>query len=155
MSNDLSRRSYQLRSCLTTRHTLTLEMNMRTLALLFCLIACGCSTTSKSYLPKKISSTPPAKKLTLKKEFKGKYLVVPYTLPAGDYLPTNENDGGFFFLSEEPLTITDNFFPRKVRGGIYWKKDSDKPEWIYYQRGELFNDHLKDTALPGALTITK
>lgn len=108
----------------------------------------------KSFFPEELQSDPPAKSLTLKEAYKGKYMMVPYELPSGEYIPKLENKKGYFFAAPSPLTITDMLFPRKVRGGIFWRRDSDKPEWIYYQKGEFY-DLLKDVDLPASVTVNE
>lgn len=108
----------------------------------------------KSFFPDKLNSDPPASSITLREEYKGKYMMVPYELPSGEYIPKWENKKGYFFEAPSPLTITDMLFPRKASGGIFWRRDSDSPEWIYYQRGE-FDDLLKDSGIAEAVTINE
>ena len=108
----------------------------------------------KSFFHDALKSEPPAKSLTLQEVYKGKYMMVPYELPSGDYIPKLENKKGYFFEAPSQLKITDLFFPRRVTGGIFWRRDADQPEWIYYYKVE-FKDLLKDIRIADKVTISK
>jgi hypothetical protein len=64
-------------------------------------------------------------------------VTIKLNMPAGTYLPKFEDKDGYFYEAPQKVTGRDTFFPLLIDGGLYLKRGLNKPDTIYFIKGEI------------------
>jgi hypothetical protein len=64
-------------------------------------------------------------------------VTIKLNMPAGAYLPKFEDKDGYFYEAPQKVTGRDTFFPLLIDGGLYLKRGLNKPDTIYFIKGEI------------------
>ena len=97
------------------------------------LLFAGCASINP------ISSRPPYSKIIVNKPFSwgDGVVTIKLNMPAGTYLPKFEDKDGYFYEAPQKVTALDTFFPLLIDGGLYLKRGLNKPDTIYFIKGEI------------------
>ncbi len=85
-----------------------------------------------------ITSRAPYSKIVVNKPFSwgDGVLTIKINMPAGTYLPKFEDKEGYFYEAPQKVTGRDTFFPLLMDGGLYLKKGLNKPDTLYFIKGQ-------------------
>ncbi|HET9801542.1 MAG TPA: hypothetical protein VFP82_07630 [Chthoniobacterales bacterium] len=94
-----------------------------------------------------VTSKPPYSKIIVNKPFTwgDGVVTIKVNMPAGTYLPKFEDKEGYFYEAPQKVTGRDTFFPLMMDGGLYLKKGLNKPDTLYFIKGQ--------TGIPGKVGI--
>jgi hypothetical protein len=104
-----------------------------------------------------ISSKPPYSKIVVNHPFSwgDGVLTMKVNMPAGTYLPKFEDKEGYFYEAPQKVTGRDTFFPLLVDGGLYLKRGLNKPDTIYFIRGQTSSPAKVGVGDRAAVTMVK
>src|SRR5206468_5463549 len=96
------------------------------------LLFAGCASITP------ITSRAPYSKIVVNKPFTwgDGVLTIKINMPAGTYLPKFEDKEGYFYEAPQKVTGRDTFFPLLMDGGLYLKKGLNKPDTLYFIKGQ-------------------
>ena len=96
------------------------------------LLFAGCASITP------ITSRAPYSKIVVNKPFTwgDGVLTIKINMPAGTYLPKFEDKEGYFYVAPQKVTGRDTFFPLLMDGGLYLKKGLNKPDTLYFIKGQ-------------------
>jgi hypothetical protein len=85
-----------------------------------------------------VKSKPPYSKIVVNRPFSwgDGVITIKVNMPAGAYLPTFEDKGGYYYQAPQKITGRDTFFPLLVDGGLYLDRKRTKPDAIYIIRNQ-------------------
>jgi hypothetical protein len=111
----------------------------------------GCALfTSCGLSPQPLASTPPAKAVKVDEFSIGDgFLMKKFTFPSGVYRAESEDKKGYYFAPPSgQINVFDTGMKYGSKGGIYWKKDEDKPRFVYVKGNFGIMAPLKKDDMP-------
>jgi hypothetical protein len=106
--------------------------------------------TSCGLSPKPLASTPPAKAVQVQEFSIGDgFLMKKFTFPSGTYRAESEDKVGFYYAPPSgQINVFDTGMKYGSRGGIYWKKGEEKPNFVYVKGNFGMMAPLKKKDMP-------